>query len=73
MSKTASMVEDYEKIIMATTPIDSNILFKNLSSLLKNRRLIAINILNCRDEATSKQLTETYDYLQSKIKQLLAI
>lgn len=73
MSKSASVVENYEKIHKASVMEANEILFKNLSKLIENRRNVAINMLSAPDEQSYKTLKDVFDYTQDNIKKLLLI
>ena len=73
MSNTVSRVEEFERITHSSVMgLDDHIRF-NLTKLLSQRREVAKNWLNTKDERTQEELEKVYDYIELNIKQLLAL
>jgi hypothetical protein len=73
MSNTSSVAEDYAKIQKASIMEANDIIFKNISELIEYRKKVAIDILKCKDEETSKNLRNVYERSEWHIKQLLGL
>lgn len=71
MSNTLAAIIDYEKILRASVMEADEILFKNISQMIGYRKKVAIDILQCNDEETAKNLSNVYERSEWHLKQLL--
>ena len=72
-SKSASTIDDFEKLQRSAHMSLDYRLEKSLMQLLSERKTIAINVMNCKNEDNYKELMHIYDQLNYQIKQLLSI
>jgi uncharacterized protein (UPF0210 family) len=73
MSNTSAVAQDYEKIQKASVMEADEILFKNISQMIEYRKKVAIDIIQCNDEETSKNLRNVYERSEWHLKQLLGL
>lgn len=71
MSNISAAVIGYEKILRASVMEADEILFKNISQMIGYRKKVAIDILQCNDEETAKNLSNVYERSEWHLKQLL--
>lgn len=73
MSNTSSQVEIFERIKKASVMEADQVLFGNISEMIKYRKKIAIEILNCKDEEIMKNLNNIYDRADWHLRQLIGL
>lgn len=73
MSNTQSVVANYEKIQRASVMEADEFLFKNISQIIEYRKKVAIDMINCNNDDTYKNLQNVYERSEWHLKELLGL
>lgn len=73
MSNTLAVAEDYSKIQKAAVMSCDDFLFKNISQIVEYRKRVAQDIIDCKDEETTKNLRNIYERSEWHLKELLGL
>lgn len=73
MSNTSAVAEDYIKIQKAAVMSCDEWLFKNITQMVEYRKKVAQDIINCKDEETTKNLRNIYERFEWHLKELLVL
>ena len=73
MSNTSAVAEDYSKIQKAAVMSCDEWLFKNIAQMVEHRKRVALDIINCKDKETTKNLRSVYERSEWHLKELLEL